>query len=136
MPVPEPKSLRLAILNDSQPVLKMLCNWFESQGHECTSAIVAEMPRSYVQIETFISSVNPDVVVYDVAMPYLSSWDLLQAILRMPSMESRPFVVTTPNKKELDNAVGAKTPTLEIAGNPADLQRLLKAVTAASASPR
>ncbi len=136
MPVPEPKSLRLAILNDSQPVLKMLCNWFESQGHECTSAIVAEMPRSYVQIETFISSVNPDVLVYDVAMPYLSSWDLLQAILRMPSMESTPFVVTTPNKKELDNAVGAKTPTLEIAGNPADLQRLLKAVTTAGASPR
>jgi hypothetical protein len=69
-------------------------------------------------------------------MPYLSSWDLLQAILRMPGIESMPFVVTTPNKKELDNAVGAKTPTLEIAGNPADLQRLLKAVTTASASPR
>lgn len=94
------------------------------------------MPEAYVQVEDFISSVNPDVVIYDVAIPYLSSWDLLAVIRHRPAMKSQRFVITTPNKKELSSAVGAKTPALEIAGNPSDLERLLKAVIGASATPR
>lgn len=129
------RRLRLAVLNDSQAVLKMLCEWFERHGHECRSAVVADMPLAHVQVEKFLSSEKPDVVVYDVAMPYASNWDLLDVIRELPSLKSLPFVVTTPNKRELDASVGKKTRALPIGGRATDLTRLLKAVERAASTP-
>ena len=74
------------------------------------------------------------MAIYEVAMPYASSWDLLDVIRSMPSVKSAPFVVTTPKKKELDEAVGKTTSTLEIAGQHADRRGLLKAVEKAAAT--
>jgi hypothetical protein len=48
-------------------------------------------------------------------MPYASSWDLLEVIRTSPALRSRPFVITTPNTRKLEDAVGA-TPAIEIAG--------------------
>jgi CheY-like chemotaxis protein len=127
------RRLRLAILNDSPRVLKMLCNWFQKHGHHCTTAVVAEMPLAHVEVEQFICAHKYDVVVYDVPMPYASSWDLLDVIRAMPSLRSQAFVVTTRNKRKLQQAVG-RTSTIEIAGEPDDLQRLLKAVEIARGS--
>jgi CheY-like chemotaxis protein len=124
------RRLHLAILNDSPRFLKMLCDWFQKHGHHCKTAIVAEMPQAHVEVERFISAHNYDVVVYDVPMPYASSWDLLDVIRTMPSLRSQQFVVTTRNKRKLQQAVG-RTSTLEITGAPDDLQRLLKAVETA-----
>ena len=128
------RPLRLAILNDSPRVLKVLCDWFHTHGHRCTTAVVADMPLAHVEVERFISEHKYDVVVYDVALPYASSWDLLEVIRTMPSLRSQPFVVTTRNKRKLDEAVG-RTSTIEIAGQPDDLRRLLKAVEAAAGRP-
>jgi hypothetical protein len=36
-----------------------------------------------------------------------------------PALQSQPFVVTTPNKRKLDQAVG-RTPAIEIGGRDAD----------------
>jgi CheY-like chemotaxis protein len=74
---------------------------------------------------------NPDVVVYDVAMPYASSWDLIEVIRANHALQSQAFVLTTANKKMLEEAIGARTPALEIAGETRDLRRVLKAVETA-----
>ena len=73
------------------------------------------------------------MVVYDVPMPYGSSWDLLDVIRAMPSRQSRPVVITTRNKRKLEQVVG-RTSAGEIAGQPKDLRRLLKAVETAGRS--
>ena len=70
-----------------------------------------------------------DVVIYDVGMPYTSSWDLLEAIRAAPALQSQPFVITTPNKRKLEQAVGP-TSAIEI-GLETDLGRVLTAVQAA-----
>jgi CheY-like chemotaxis protein len=127
------RCLRLAILNDSPHVLKLLCDWFRRHGHHCATQMVAEMPQAHVEVEQFISEHGPDVVVYDVPMPYGSSWDLLDVIRSMPSLRSLPFVITTRNKRKLEQVVG-RTSVVEIAGQPEDLRRLLKAVEAAGTS--
>ena len=67
-------------------------------------------------MEQFLSNEKPDVVVYDVAMPYASNWDLLDVIRQLPS-------------------VGGKTRTLPIGGGATDLTRLLKAVEKAASTP-
>ena len=127
------RRLRLAILNDSPHVLKLLCDWFRRHGHHCATQMVAELAHAHVEVEQFIIEHKPDVVVYDVPMPYGSSWDLLDVIRSMPSLQSLPFVITTRNKRKLEEVVG-RTSVIEIAGQPEDLRRLLKAVESAGAA--
>jgi hypothetical protein len=50
-----------------------------------------------------------------------------------PSLQAQPFVVTTRNKRKLEQVVG-RTSAIEIAGQPEDLRRRLKAVEAAGTS--
>ena len=120
--------LKVAVLNNSHQVLKLVCEWLQKRGHYCATAVVADMREAHIQVEQFISSVNPDVVIYDVALPYFSSWDLLAAIRELPSMEFQKFIVTTPNKKQLDRAVKRPTPAIELTGQRVDMERLLKVV--------
>jgi CheY-like chemotaxis protein len=127
------RRLRLAILNDSPHVLKLLCDWFRQNGHQCATQMVAEMPHAHVEVEQFIDEHKPDVVVYDVPMPFGSSWDLLDVIRLLPSLRSQSSVITRRNKRKLEQVVG-RTSVVEIAGQPEDLRRLLKAVEAAGTS--
>ena len=62
--------LRIVVLNDSAPVLKMLCKWLEQHGHHCDTALVADMPQAHEEVGRFIQKHRPDVVIYDVGMPY------------------------------------------------------------------
>ena len=127
--------LRLVVFNDSAPVLKMLCTWFQRHGHHCDTALLAEMPQAHEEVGRFISTHRPDVVIYDVGMPYASSWDLLEVIRSSPALQSQRFVITTPNKRKLELAAGPTT-ALEIGGRESDLRRVLKAVEEAGAVDR
>lgn len=126
------RRLRLVILNDSEPVLRMLCAWFQQHGHHCDTALLADMPQAHEQVQRFVLKHRPDVVVYDVGMPYASSWDLLDVIRTAPALQSQRFVLTTPNKRKLELAVG-RTSAIEIGGRDGDLRRVLKAVESAAA---
>ena len=130
-PIPAKPRLRLVVLNDSPPVVKMLCAWFTQHGHHCDAVLLSDMPRAHEEVGHFVSAHRPDVVVYDVGMPYESSWDLLEAIRMAPALQSQPLVITTPNKDKLEQAVG-RTGALEISGREEDLRRLLKAVDEAA----
>ena len=129
--LPRRSRLRLVVLNDSAPVLKMLCAWLQERGHHCETALLADMPQAQDEVGRFIHKHRPDIVIYDVGMPYSSSWDLLEVIRAAPAHQSQPFVITTPNKRKLEQAVGP-TSALEIGGPDSDLRRLLQAVKAAA----
>jgi len=129
--------LRVVVLNDSARVLKMLCDWLQRRGHHCDTALLADMPEAHKEVGRFILKHRPDVVIYDVGMPYASSWDLLEVIRTSPALQSQPFVITTPNKRKLEAAVGRPTSALEIGGREEDLRRVSKAVEAAKdAAPK
>ena len=129
------RRLRLVVLNDSAKVLKMLCEWLQSEGHHCDIALLADMPNAHEEVGRFILKHRPDVVIYDVGMPYESSWDLLEVIRTSPALQLQPFVITTPNKRKLELAVGP-TSAFEIGGREGDLRRVVKAVEAAGEAPR
>jgi CheY-like chemotaxis protein len=125
------RRLHLVVVNNSRQVLKMLCDWFKQHGHHCNALLLSDIAQAQVEVGEFVSVHRPDVVVYDVGMPYASSWDLLD-VIRMPaSLRSQAFVITTPNKAKLELAVGA-TSAIEIGGGERDLRTVLKAVEAAA----
>jgi DNA-binding response OmpR family regulator len=128
---PRRGAVRLVILNNSALLLKMLCEWFEQRRYHCDTAVLADMRHAHEEVGAFIKAHRPDVVIYDVGMPYRSSWDLLAVIRSASALQSQPFVVTTPNKRKLEQAVG-RTPAIEIGDRDADLLRVLKAVEAAT----
>ena len=108
---PRRRALRLVILNNSAPLLKMLCEWFEQHGYHCDTALLADMRDAHEEVGRFVKEHRPDVIIYDVGMPYPSSWDLLEVIRTAPALQSQPFVVTTPNKRKLEQAVGPTPPS-------------------------
>jgi CheY-like chemotaxis protein len=105
------RALRLVIFNNSAPLLKMLCEWFEHHGYHCDTALLADMRDAHEEVGRVIRGHRPDVVIYDVGMPYPSSWDLLEVIRTAPVLQRQPFVVTTPNKRKLEQAVGRTPPS-------------------------
>ena len=44
------RRLRVVVLNDSAKVLKMLCDWLQSQDHHCDTALLAEMPHVHEEV--------------------------------------------------------------------------------------
>jgi len=113
----------------------MLSQWLEQHGHHCHTALLADMRQAQEEVGRFIQRHRPDVVMYDVGMPYSSSWDLLEVIRMPPALQSQPFVITTPDKRTLEHAVGT-TFAIEIGGCDTDLRRLLEAVEAAAGRVR
>jgi len=69
----------------------------------------------------------------DVPMPYGSSWDLLDVIRSMPSLRSLPFVITTRNKRKLEQ-VWAARPSLRSLASPKTYGGCSKPVEAAGTS--
>ena len=53
------------------------------------------MPQAHEEVGRFIQKHRPDVVIYDVGMPYAGSWDLLEVIRTSPALQRQPFVITT-----------------------------------------
>jgi CheY-like chemotaxis protein len=125
---------RVAIFNDSAPVLSTMRQWCEMHGHGVFTAQVSQMSMPHLNIERVVLANRSEVVVYDVAMPYDSNWDLLDVIRQQPALAGIPFVLTTINKVALDSVVGT-TEALQMTGQPADLAALLAAIDTASMFP-
>jgi hypothetical protein len=107
----------------------MLRTWLEQHGHHCDTALLSEMPHAYEEVGRFISKYRPHVVIYEVGMPYSSSWDLLNVMRTSSALQSQPFIITTPDKRKLERAVGP-TSAIQI-GLRTDLHRVLRAIEAA-----
>jgi CheY-like chemotaxis protein len=51
--------------------------------------VVADMPNAHEDVARFLVDQKPDVVMYDVAMPYANSWDLIDVIRANPALQSQ-----------------------------------------------
>jgi len=109
--LPKPSRLRLVVLNDSAPVLKMLCNWLQEHGHHCETALLADMPQAHDEVWPFIQKHRPDVVIYDVGMPYSSSWDLLEVIRAAPALQHSPLSLRLQTSGNSNKPLGGPRPS-------------------------
>jgi CheY-like chemotaxis protein len=127
--VSEPKYDQVvAVLNSSEDTVEMLRQCLTDQGF--TSVVTGHIHDFKTGEENFLNFVrqhDPAVMIYDVSIPYDKNWTFLRLLLDSESMRGRKVVLTTTNKKRLEQLVGV-TDAFEIVGKPYDLGKIVEAV--------
>lgn len=127
-------SVVIAVINSSDDTVEMLRTCLQQNGF--TSVVtghVHEIKRGQTDFLEFLKDHDPGVFVYDITIPYEENWNFLNLIMSSEEMRGRRVVVTTTNKKVLENLVG-KTDAIEVHGKPYDLEQIVKSVESAAAA--
>ncbi|HET7217791.1 MAG TPA: hypothetical protein VFJ02_07070 [Vicinamibacterales bacterium] len=118
----------VAILNTNDDIVELLRVVVENAGFIAVSAHVDAIKRGELDLEQFVRSHTPDVVIYDIPPPYDRQWAFLNHMRRLPALRDVPFVITTTNAARLRELVGTDERIYEIVGKPYDLDAILTAV--------
>jgi DNA-binding NtrC family response regulator len=121
----------VAVINSSEDTVEMLRTCLQLRGFRgVVTAHIHDFKTGEADFLKFIAEHDPAVIVYDVSIPYDKNWTFLQLLLDTDVMRSRKVVITTTNKRRLEELVGP-TDAFEIVGKPYDLDQIVEAVTAA-----
>ena len=122
------KRQTVAIINSNDDLVRLLRDGLVSLGFDVVTAHIRDIKSGQQDFTKFLNSHDPDVVVYDIAVPYEDNWTFFQTLLKLPETQTRRFLVTTVNKRILDQRIGP-TDAIEIQGGRADdLDPVLDAV--------
>ena len=122
----------VGIINSTPDIVDMLRVTFETAGFAVVSTFTHAIRDGEVDIEAMMRQHDPRVIVYDIAPPYASNWQLFQHIASMPAMQGRTFILTSINKDRVQElARDCGLPILEVAETPHDLDALLTEVARA-----
>jgi DNA-binding response OmpR family regulator len=125
----------VAVVNSSEDTVEMLRECLVHHGFtSVVTAHIHDFKTGVADFPGYLSQHDPAVVVYDVSIPYEKNWTFLRLLLDSESMRGRKVVLTTTNKKRLEELVGP-TETYEIVGKPYDLDQIVGAVKAAIGTP-
>jgi DNA-binding response OmpR family regulator len=117
----------VAVFNSSEEVINLLKLVLEEEGFDVVSAHVPELKTGEEDVTAFFAEHDPRVIVYDVSLPYQANWQFFQWVQRLGEQQGRRFVVTTTNKRALDDLMG-RTPAFELVGKPFDIDQIVAAV--------
>jgi CheY-like chemotaxis protein len=117
----------VAIINSNEDVVEAIRLILGDAGFVTVGAHLVDFKKGRLDLVTFLQEHNPRVIVLDIAPPYVENWNFFQLMKDTQAANGRQFVLTTTNKKILDELVG-KTHTIELVGKPFDLDEIVKAV--------
>ena len=118
----------IAIVNHTDDVRDVLRQIFELEGFAAVSGNFQDQPDGQDAI-TFLLRRDPQVVIYDIAPPYVEIWQRLRRLQAHYSASQRAFVVTTSNTRVLTEQV-SESNVCDVIGTPFDLDDMLAAVRA------
>src|SRR5581483_9499748 len=96
----------VAVFNSSADVVQMLRTALEEEGYTTATAHVTEIKQGQQDVVDFFERYDPQVVIYDVSLPYAENWTFFKLIRDTQAAQGRNFIVTTPNKRALEQAIG------------------------------
>ena len=123
----------IAVVNSSEDTVEMLRACLQQNGFSSVvTAHVTDIRKGTMDFLEFVEEHDPKVFIYDVAIPYEENWRFLQLLMSSEAMHGRKVVVTTTNKRVLEQLIGQKTDAHEVVGKPYDLQAIVDAVQRAA----
>ena len=122
-----PKSNVVAIINSNEDIVEAIRLILGDAGFVTVGAHLVDFKKGRQDLVAFLQEHNPKVIVVDIAPPYEENWNFFQLMKDSQAAKDRQFVLTTTNKKILEDLVG-ETVSIELVGKPFDLDEIVKAV--------
>lgn len=122
----------VAVINTSDEVVNLLTTFLEMEGYRSASAFVSDFREGRADLSAFIQQYSPRAIIWDIAIPYEENWSFFRSCIEKGLIDLRTVVVTTTNKRVLDELVGPN-PAHELIGKPYDLDELADALRRALA---
>jgi DNA-binding response OmpR family regulator len=124
--------LVVALFDASDDTVEMVQRMLDASGFNCLGGChFADLKKGTVDFDKYIAEHNPEVVIFDLSPPYTENWDFCKTLRDGKAMEGRGVVLTTTNKKRLDETVGEDSNAFEIVGKPYDLNQITVGIHAA-----
>ena len=120
----------VAVINTNPDLVELLKVRIESAGFVVLILHIAEI-RQGLDLAGVMETHRPEVVVFDVVMPYERNWRFLQH-LRETSLKNYRFVLTTPNAAALAKLVGKDEKVYEVLDDRGDIDTIVRAVREAA----
>ena len=121
----------VAVVNSNEDTVEMLRYALQESGFSSVvTGHIYDFKTGETDFPKYLETHDPRVLVYDVTIPYDKNWAFLRLILDSDHMRGRKLVITTTNKKRLEEIVGPTT-AFEIVGKPYDIDRIVAAVKTA-----
>jgi two-component SAPR family response regulator len=118
---------RILIINSNIELIQAFEEWVSYKGCLTHSLQIYDLKTGRVDLKKELRKFNPDIILYDVSIPYKENFDFFKKITEFDEAKDCKFILTTTNKRALDAIVG-KTKALEVLGKPFDLDEVEKLI--------
>lgn len=115
-----------AIINTSPDTVDLLKDVLERAGFLVVTGYTHEIRSGTMNIEAFLRTHQPGVIVYDIAPPYDRNYAFLQH-LRKTVMNGYRFVLTTTNPARVEKLAHRDEKVYEVVGRDDDLAAIVRA---------
>lgn len=119
-------AIKVAVMNTSKEITEILQEALEDEGFHTCTIYTYELKEDLEKFDEFVKANKPSVIVYDIAIPYEENYALFKIVAEQKCARRVGFVLTTTNRKILNELVG-ETGAYEIVGKPYDLLEIVSA---------
>jgi CheY-like chemotaxis protein len=120
----------VAVLDSDPDTTEMLKTMLEFAGMVAATGSLIDFRLGKADLMEFLTRTKPDVILYDLGVPYEANYHFLTKAREDPAFPQCPIVLTTTNARAVEALVGVHA--LEIVGKPYDLNALVEAVRTAT----
>lgn len=125
---PQPRVV--AVIDSDPDSTELIKTILEIHGMVAATGSLIEFRLGKASLLEFLQRTTPDVIVFDLGLPYEANYRFLQKSIEDPAFpKGCGIVLTTTNARVVETLLGVRA--VEILGKPFDLEQLVNAIQSA-----